>query len=80
MAQDSESIQFDTKKTVREIANVLRSYRGNKEKLKDDPLAGAGGDARGKYRCDLGRSPMIQGNAEAPCLQRRFMGSAGICI
>ena len=46
MAQDSESFQFDTKKTVREIANVLRSYRGNKEKLKDDPLAGAGGDAR----------------------------------
>ena len=45
MAQQGESIQFDTKKTVQEIANVLRSYRGNMEKLDSDPLAGIGGGA-----------------------------------
>ena len=43
MAQQGESIQFDTRKTVQEIANVLRSYGGNMEKLNSDPLAGISG-------------------------------------
>ena len=36
----TDAIEFDTQKTVQEIANVLRSQKCDIEQLTDDPLAG----------------------------------------
>ena len=39
----TEAIEFDTMKDVNQIVNILRSQKGQIEKLEDDPFAGADG-------------------------------------
>lgn len=42
----TDSIEFDTQKTVQQITGILRSVKCNMEQLNDDPLAGADGGPR----------------------------------
>ncbi len=42
MAMKTESIQFDTRKDLNQIADVLRSAGGQIEKIQGDPLGGFG--------------------------------------
>lgn len=39
----TDSIEFDTLRPVSEITNILRGFKCNFEKIKDDPFGGAGG-------------------------------------
>lgn len=42
MAMKTDSIQFDTRKDLNQIANVLRATGGQIEKINDDALGGLG--------------------------------------
>ena len=54
MAMKTESIQFDTRKDLNQIADVLRSAGGQIEKIQGDPLGRLGAERRGLLKLVAG--------------------------